>query len=346
MKSLPSSIEDPFDGGAESSVCCVIVPEWSSSELVSSADVAGGIHHPLHSLTWAWALRGFRGSFGNRFRQTSFDQPDVMVGGVAPGQRIALPEFLGASVSRFRGYELLRRGIEHQEKQGGSRISIRMFPYDWRELFEVSAQRLNVYLDALGSSLNQRTRIVLVGHGFGGIIAALARAFSRRIYSVVTIGTAWAGTIESAQKYVNGFRFGPGRAQRSIALRSFPSSTQRLACYRGSLDRAKRLSHHRLFQGLPPVPETASANLISRDLLIVGNRQLFRTQDSVVICGGQLSAFRRSEGDGVVALKSSIPKAESLAKISLIDCRHDRLITDIRMTLVVREHLANVMAAS
>jgi pimeloyl-ACP methyl ester carboxylesterase len=333
----------PINSGP--AICCVIVPEWSCSELLQVRDDLCPQAISLHSLSWHWVRQGFARSFADRFMQTRWGEPGVMVGPVCKGPRIAVPSFLGASVAGFRGYDLLARGLSRTRNLT---VSTRMFAYDWRQEVETVAIALCTYLRRLSSSLDASVRIVLIGHGLGGVIAGLARKWCGSVvHSVVTVATPWRGTIEGGEQLVNGFRFGPGRKARHQVLLSYPSSGQRVATFHASVGLTGVLADHPLLKGSVKLPMVESA-LTSNDLMVVGVRLLPRTPTSSRVRESRVTSSRRSSGDGVIGVSSSDPRkfSDTAATVCVLSCRNDKLITNAATLMVIRQHLESPLRSA
>jgi pimeloyl-ACP methyl ester carboxylesterase len=330
-------------------ICCVLVPDWSSTELLHVEDFAAGRNRAIHALSWKWAYQGFAGSFAERFDRTAVGHSDLLVGAVAQVGWVSLPQFLGASVHRYRNYATLIRGINRLSVASKPvEVDIRTYPYDWRRPREELSQDLQVFVKRLIQTLPSHSIVVLIGHGVGGQIAAGAKGTMKTgeenegvIVNVISIGTAWRGAIGPAVQLANGLPYGPAKVARVRALRCYPSSAERGPSYpraiQGSVQRRKLSSDDLTNVRL-------AEHLTSRDLVIFGRTALRTTPLSARLQTGHLRVSQRSRGDRTIPDVSADIRCWSTsgAKVCSLELPNHRLLTNKHTMLVVQDHLRSL----
>jgi pimeloyl-ACP methyl ester carboxylesterase len=141
---------------------------------------------------------------------------------------------------------------------------IHEFAYDWRQSNEFTARALQRFVEPLVQRRRVTapdTRLVLVGHSMGGLIARYyaecldSRKLTRK---VITIGTPYLGSIKALLVLANGFaRIGPVKLQLGELARSLPSVAELLPAY-DCLQRADgQTPVGELLSDIPGLPEVA-----------------------------------------------------------------------------------------
>lgn len=206
---------------------CVIVPGIGGSVL----EVGG-------KAVWDVSDRDFLRyllSFGRPFRRLTLLAPDHDDGVVATrlvrGATI-VPGFWNYGDYRPLTAELARRfGPAH----------VVGFSYDWRRSNAVSAARLKCCVDAALAMRPVGTKVVLVAHSMGGLVARRYLAHeggAERCSLLVTVGTPYRGAAKAIGAIVHGIPKVPGRTGERLhaMLRSLPSVYELLPTYDCVLD--------------------------------------------------------------------------------------------------------------
>lgn len=110
------------------------------------------------------------------------------------------------------------------------------FPYDWRLSNRQNAALLKTFIEDLLRSRHPDTKIVLIAHSMGGLVARRYLACEHgyeRCSMLVTIGTPFQGAAKALAALANGIPKIPGRTGERLhsMLRSFPSVHELLPTY-------------------------------------------------------------------------------------------------------------------
>lgn len=115
------------------------------------------------------------------------------------------------------------------------------FPYDWRQSVFDSAADLERFI-AAEPALRDTSRIVLVAHSMGGLVATAyaqnpAGVFrhSARVVKLITMGTPYLGSVQTVLNSRNGMELGPGKILPAHGYQqwtnSFPGFYEMLPAY-------------------------------------------------------------------------------------------------------------------
>jgi pimeloyl-ACP methyl ester carboxylesterase len=333
------------------STLIVLVPGTPGTELWFRPTDPGAKRILIFSSTWKWTFSALRWSTAfaqvlGRFDTTTFPTHGgklghVEHGGLFPARKFGLPRRIVPDLAHFGGYEALLNAIGG-EPGFAMGHNVHAFPFDWRKSLLDNGIALHNFCQQLAKSLDRHegvaTKVVLVGHSAGGIVAKIALRQSQPFYEnrdplLITLGTPWKGAYSAAQFVVNG---PPGMGEPGrVAARKM----------RGVAELISRESHS--WCGVPPtnlrnsplveqaLDEATSANFttidgisdsaIARHLAIVGVG--FSTPKTarrkVVVNPERIRAVQKVEGDGVVTLSSATPTPSNTS--SMFPVRGDHL---------------------
>lgn len=202
---------------------CVVVPGIGGSVLTKG-----------HSVIWDVSDRAFVRAlltFGRAFRKLSLPAPDFDDGVVADRLikgAVVIPGFwnygdyrpLSSMLARYFGPK-----------------NVIEFAYDWRRSCAISAARLRHNVDTALAQRESGTKVVLVAHSMGGLVARsfLAReGGAERCSLLVTVGTPYQGAAKAVGALAHGVPAVPGRTGKRLHLflRSLPSVHELLPTYR------------------------------------------------------------------------------------------------------------------
>jgi pimeloyl-ACP methyl ester carboxylesterase len=131
----------------------------------------------------------------------------------------------------YGSYGPLTKRLE--EKFGPAQVV--QVPYDWRRSNTRSAQHLHATLENALRGYPSDTRVVVVAHSMGGLVARRFLATSplaERCRMLITIGTPYRGAIKALDALVNGVGIpGPAGHGLTTLLRSLPSVYELLPTY-------------------------------------------------------------------------------------------------------------------
>jgi pimeloyl-ACP methyl ester carboxylesterase len=293
------------------------------------------------ALRWSTAFAQVLGQFDTTTFPTHGGKPGhVEYGGLFPARKFGLPRRIVPDLAHFGGYDTLLRAIAALPGFAVGH-NVHTFPFDWRKSLLDNGNALANFCQQLATSLDhatgQETKVVLVGHSAGGIVAKIALYQSQPFYAnrdplLITLGTPWKGAYSAAQFVVNG---PPGMGEPGrVAARTMP----------GVAELISRESHS--WCGVPPtnlrnsplveaLDDATSANFptidgildseIARHLAIVGVG--FSTAKSarrkVVTNPERIRPAQKADGDGVVTLSSATPTPSNTS--SMFPVRGDHL---------------------
>jgi hypothetical protein len=196
------------------------------------------------SFTPGAALRGlFSAARTIKGLRLSGDDPDVDDLGDGVRATRLLPDFhlVPGLDWRVDGYG---RFAEQVQARFGATPGKNYFelPYDWRRDNRVAARllasRSKQWLESWReSSGTADSKLIIVGHSMGGIVARLFLEFLdgwKDTRTLITLGTPYSGSINALNFLANGFRkgWGPFTVDLTDTLRSFTSMYQLLPSYR------------------------------------------------------------------------------------------------------------------
>jgi pimeloyl-ACP methyl ester carboxylesterase len=110
------------------------------------------------------------------------------------------------------------------------------FPYDWRHSNALTAKKLKIFIDSMLNSRPPGTKVVLVAHSMGGLVARRYLACEsgyERCSMLVTIGTPYQGAAKALTAIAQGVPKIPGKTgvRLHTMLRSLPSVHELLPTY-------------------------------------------------------------------------------------------------------------------
>lgn len=198
----------------------------------------------IWSFTAGAALRGLlsRGDSINRLRLNG-DDPDADDLGDGVRATRLLPDFhlVPGLDWRVDGYQRFAEQVRARFDAVPGKNYFEL-PYDWRRDNRVAARllatRSQQWLQSWReSSGNADSKLVIVGHSMGGIVARLfLELFDgwKDTRTLITLGTPYSGSVNALNFLANGFRkgWGPFTVDLTDTLRSFTSVYQLLPSYR------------------------------------------------------------------------------------------------------------------
>ena len=198
----------------------------------------------IWSFTAGAALRGLlsRGDSINRLRLAG-DDPDVDDLGDGVRATRLLPDFhlVPGLDWRIDGYARFAEQVRTRFDAVPGENYFEL-PYDWRRDNRVAARLLasksRQWLQSWReSSGDPESKLVIVGHSMGGIVARLfLELFDgwKDTRTLITLGTPYSGSVNALNFLANGFRkgWGPFTVDLTDTLRSFTSVYQLLPSYR------------------------------------------------------------------------------------------------------------------
>ena len=154
--------------------------------------------------------------------------PDITVVGpfVVPGY--------GRLVRQItRRFGEVRIDTARPDREADPRTDVLLFPYDFRQSVERSAEQLGAAVAArIGS---ERRRVIVVAHSMGGLVARYwlgPGSGAARCRALITLGTPHRGAPKALDVLANGVRVGPVRFGRlSAVVRGWPSVYELLPRY-------------------------------------------------------------------------------------------------------------------
>ena len=201
---------------------CVVVP-----------GIGGSVLRIADKVVWDVADRAFVNyllSFGRPFRRLALADPDhddgVKAAGLVRGA-VVIPGFWNYGDYRPLSAELARRfGPDN----------VVGFAYDWRRSCATSAAALKRFVDAELGTRPPGTKVVVVGHSMGGLVARRYLACeggAERCSLLVSLGTPYRGAARAIGAIAHGIPKIPGRTGHRLhrMLASLPSVHELLPTY-------------------------------------------------------------------------------------------------------------------
>jgi pimeloyl-ACP methyl ester carboxylesterase len=202
---------------------CVIVP-----------GIGGSILTKKNQTLWDVSHRAFLQavvSRGQLFQQLTLSEPDadddVVPKGLIHGVMV---------IPGFWNYGDYRPFTKILEKLFGGAENVIGFAYDWRRSNAHSASKLKTFIDSLLTVRPPGTRVVLVAHSMGGLVARRYLACEsgyEHCSMLVTIGTPYQGAAKALTAIARGVPKIPGvtGAHLHAMLQSLPSVHELLPTY-------------------------------------------------------------------------------------------------------------------
>jgi pimeloyl-ACP methyl ester carboxylesterase len=245
----------------------------------------------------------------------------------------------------------------------GGAPNVVSFPYDWRRSNTNSAGRLKSFVDDLLSTRPVDTKVVLIGHSMGGLVARrylATEAGYERCSMLVTLGTPFQGAAKALDAVARGIPKIPGKtgARLHSMLRSLPSVHELLPTYPCFVQENRRVtladclpeevSSTGLFAAAAEFHRTTSeavaalGSAMPPTLAVVGQQQPTLTLARLV--NGTIEALPdeswatsygsvRGAGDGTVPRISAQPPewGQDTTRAHAVTGRHINLPSDIAM---------------
>jgi pimeloyl-ACP methyl ester carboxylesterase len=186
-----------------------------------------------NTVLWDPAWSGFARAMlrsGEQFEALTLARPGADDGVVATGLIDGLHVIPG--LWSYGSYAPLTR---HLRTLCGA-ANVVEFPYDWRRSIILTARLLTARIDAELTMRPDGTRVVLVAHSMGGLVARrwlACEGGAERCRMLITIGTPYRGSIKALGALAHGLWRIPGRAGRRLRtfLWSLPSVHELLPTY-------------------------------------------------------------------------------------------------------------------
>jgi pimeloyl-ACP methyl ester carboxylesterase len=235
MDSLRNAMGTDSEGTPKTLV--VVVPGLPGSRIVFEPTGSRGDRTVLFSTDWKWVRSALwrRRAFGNALvvgpppAKLGRREGTISADSLVPARPFGLPRRVVPDLAVFKGFEPLLAELRAIPGLGGVDHVVE-YPYDWRKSMVDSATGLAAFCSARAGRLGTNTRVVIVAHSMGGIVAIHAIAEKGlNARWLITIGTPWQGTVKAAQFLVNG-PIGLGWRARS-AVRSMPGVREAIAWY-------------------------------------------------------------------------------------------------------------------
>ncbi len=215
--------------------------------------IGGSVLHDTNGkVAWGPGTRGMGGAAIYRPERLDLSQ-NLEATDLLPTDSVMafkkVPGYDGLTTSLMRTLGLRKQDVvtARRGQRLGADASLVLFPYDFRQSFEVSAQALHDEIAWRIHESNHPRRVVVVGHSMGGLVAMWwwavlgGHSVCERL---LTVGTPHRGAPKAMDWLVNDIRWGQGiaaaatgkaLARASAQLSTWPSAYELVPRYRAVL---------------------------------------------------------------------------------------------------------------